>query len=80
MLPWKPDYRTVPPLGIIQSAVVMTSVVAIRKESQPLRVTVVDNNTLRPGPCFNLSNGRAWNWEPFPGACLVARTLLRPMS
>ena len=45
----------------------------------PSRITVIDNNTLRLGQHFNLSNGQAWNWSPFPDAFLDARTLSFPM-
>ena len=57
----------------------MTSVVVIQKENLPSRITVIDNNTLRLGQHFNLSNGQAWNWSPFPDAFLDARTLSFPM-
>ncbi len=78
MSPWKPDYRTMTPLKT-KPAVSMTSVVVIQRENLPSRVTVIDNNTLRLGPHFNLSNGQAWNWGPFPDAYLDARTLSFPM-
>ena len=57
----------------------MSSVIAIRRENLPDNVTVLNNNTLRLGPQFNLSNGQAWNWSPFPDAYLDARTLSFPM-
>ena len=76
--PWKPDYRTMAPIRT-KPAVSMTSVVVIQRENLPSRVTVIDNNTLRLGPHFNLSNGQAWNWGPFPDAYLDARTLSFPM-
>ncbi len=57
----------------------MTSVLAIQRENLPSSVTVLNNNTLRLGPQFNLSNGQAWNWSPFPDAYLDARTLSFPM-
>ncbi|WP_418992892.1 hypothetical protein [Alistipes sp.] len=78
LTPWKPDYRTMSP---IQSKpnVSMTSVVVIQRENLPARVTVIDNNTLRLGSHFTLSNGQAWNWSPFPDAYLDARTLSFPM-
>ena len=76
--PWKPDYRTMAPIRT-KPAVSMTSVVVIQRENLPSRVTVIDNNTLRLGPHFNLSNGQAWNWGPFPNAYLDARTLSFPM-
>ena len=78
MSPWKPDYRTMAPLKT-KPVVSMTSVVVIQRENLPSRVTVIDNNTLRLGPHFNLSNGQAWNWGPFPNAYLDARTLSFPM-
>ena len=78
MSPWKPDYRTMAPIRT-KPAVSMTSVVVIQRENLPSRVTVIDNNTLRLGPHFNLSNGQAWNWGPFPNAYLDARTLSFPM-
>ena len=77
--PWKPDYRTMAPIGT-KPAVSMTSVVVIQRENLPSRVTVIDNNTLRLGPHFNLSNGQAWNWGSFPNAYLDARTLSFPMA
>lgn len=77
--PWKPDYRTMAPIRT-KPAVSMTSVVVIQRENLPSRVTVIDNNTLRLGPHFNLSNGQAWNWGPFPNAYLDARTLSFPMA
>lgn len=78
MSPWRPDYRTMAPIRT-KPAVSMTSVVVIQRENLPARVTVIDNNTLRLGPHFNLSNGQAWNWGPFPNAYLDARTLSFPM-
>ena len=75
MSPWKPDYKTVK----TKPTVSMTSVVVIQKENLPSRITVIDNNTLRLGPHFTLSNGQAWNWSPYPDAYLDARTLSFPM-
>ena len=74
MSPWKPDYKTMAPVRT-KPTVSMTSVVVIQKENLPSRITVIDNNTLRLGQHFNLSNGQAWNWSPFPDAFLDARTL-----
>ena len=79
MSPWKTDFRTAAPMKV-KPAVSMTSVVVIQKENLPSRVTVIDNNSLRLGSHFNLSNGQAWNWSPFPDAFLDARTLSFPMS
>lgn len=76
--PWKPDYRTMAPIRT-KPTVSMTSVVVIQRENLPSRVTVIDNNTLRQGGHFTLSNGQAWNWSPFPDAYLDARTLSFPM-
>ena len=76
--PWKPDYRTMAPIRT-KPTLSMTSVVVIQKENLPSRVTVIDNNTLRLGGHFTLSNGQAWNWSPFPDAYLDARTLSFPM-
>lgn len=76
--PWKPDYKTMSPFKT-KPSVSMTSVVVIQKENLPSRVTVINNNTLRLGPRFTLSNGQAWNWSPFPDAYLDARTLSFPM-
>lgn len=45
----------------------------------PARVMVLDNNTLRLGSRFGLSNGQAWNWGPYPDSFLDARTLSFPM-
>lgn len=78
MSPWKPDYKTMAPVKT-KPSVSMTSVVVIQKENLPSRVTVIDNNTLRLGQHFTLSNGQAWNWSPFPDAFLDARTLSFPM-
>lgn len=75
--PWRPDYRTMAPVKT-KPKVSMTSVVEIQRENLPSRVTVIDNNTLRLGPHFSLSNGQAWNWSPFPNAYLDARTLSFP--
>ena len=69
MSPWKTDFRTAAPMKV-KPAVSMTSVVVIQKENLPSRVTVIDNNSLRLGSHFNLSNGQAWNWSPFPDAFL----------
>ena len=79
MSPWKPDYKTMAPVKT-KPTVSMTSVVVIQKENLPSRITVIDNNTLRLGAHFTLSNGQAWNWSPFPDAYLDARTLSFPMS
>ena len=76
--PWKPDYRTMAPIRT-KPPVSMTSVVVIQRENLPSRVTVIDNNTLRLGGHFTLSNGQAWNWSPYPDAYLDARTLSFPM-
>lgn len=78
MSPWQPDYRTMEPVRA-KPSVSMTSVVVIPENALPARVTVIDNNTLRLGGHFNLSNGQAWNWSPFPDAYLDARTLSFPM-
>ena len=77
MSPWKPDYKTMVPVKT-KPTVSMTSVVVIQKENLPSRITVIDNNTLRLGQHFTLSNGQAWNWSPFPDAYLDARTLSFP--
>ena len=74
----QPDYKTMAPVRT-KPTVSMTSVVVIQKENLPSRITVIDNNTLRLGQHFNLSNGQAWNWSPFPDAFLDARTLSFPM-
>ena len=57
----------------------MSAVNNYEKAYLPSRITVIDNNTLRLGQHFNLSNGQAWNWSPFPDAFLDARTLSFPM-
>ena len=57
----------------------MTSVVVIHKENLPSRVTVIDNNTLRLGRHFTISNGQAWNNGSFPDAFLDARTISMPL-
>lgn len=76
MTPWRPEYRN--DTRRAKPQVSMTSVVVIQRENLPSRVTVIDNNTLRLGPRFTLSNGQAWNWSPFPDAYLDARTLSFP--
>lgn len=76
--PWKPDFKSMEPMRT-QPAVSMASVVEIRQENRPRRITVIDNNTLRLGSHFTLSNGQAWNWSPYPDAYLDARTLSFPM-
>ncbi len=75
--PWKPEFK---PFGAKKASpvVTMTSVIVI-PGTLPSRVTVINNNTLRLGQKFNLSNGQAWNWSPFPDAYLDARTLSFPM-
>lgn len=77
MTPWNPDYSTMEPIKT-KPAVSMTSVVVIQRENLPGRVAVINNNTLRMGAHFNLSNGQAWNHSPFPDAYLDARTLSFP--
>ena len=76
--PDRPDYRTAE-FERPAPAVSMTSVVIIPQHALPARVTVLDNNTLRMGQHFNISNGQAGNWGPFPDAYLDARTLSFPM-
>lgn len=76
--PWSPDFRTMEPIRT-RPAVSMTSVVELRQENLPRRIMVIDNNTLRLGEHFNLSNGQAWNWGPYPNAFLDARTLSFPL-
>ena len=63
--PWKPDYRAEGRMKV-KPSVTMTSVVVIHKENLPSRVTVIDNNTLRLGRHFTISNGQAWNNGSFP--------------
>ena len=72
--PWKPDYRAEGRMKV-KPSVTMTSVVVIQKENLPSRVTVIDNNTLRLGRHFTISNGQAWNNGSFPDAFLDARTI-----
>ena len=76
--PWRPDFQ---PRSFMktQPKISMSSVVEIQRENLPSRVTVIDNNTLRLGPHFSVSNGQAWNWSPFPDSYLDARTLSFPM-
>lgn len=76
--PWRPDYATMGPVRT-KPKISMSSIVEIQRENLPSRVTVIDNNTLRLGPHFTVSNGQAWNWSPFPDAYLDARTLSFPM-
>ena len=78
MSPWKPDYKTMAPVRT-KPTVSMTSVVVIHKENLPSRVTVIDNNTLRLGRHFTISNGQAWNNGSFPDAFLDARTISVPL-
>ena len=78
MSPWRPDSQVMSPLGS-KPKISMTSVVEIQRENLPSRITVIDNNTLRLGPHFTVSNGQAWNWSPYPDAYLDARTLSFPM-
>ena len=78
MSPWKTDFRTAAPMKV-KPAVSMTSVVVIHKENLPSRVTVIDNNTLRLGRHFTISNGQAWNNGSFPDAFLDARTISVPL-
>lgn len=78
MSPWKTDFRTAAPMKV-KPAVSMTSVVVIHKEDLPSRVTVIDNNTLRLGRHFTISNGQAWNNGSFPDAFLDARTISVPL-
>lgn len=75
---WKPDYRTMDPM-VIKPSVSMTSVLVVQRENMPTRVMVLDNNTLRLGDRFTLSNGQAWNWGPFLNSFLDARTISVPM-
>ena len=63
----------------VKPSVTMTSVVVIHKENLPSRVTVIDNNTLRLGRHFTISNGQAWNNGSFPDAFLDARTISMPL-
>ena len=76
--PWKPDYRAEGKMKV-KPSVTMTSVVVIQKENLPSRVTVIDNNTLRLGRHFTISNGQAWNNGSFPDAFLDARTISMPL-
>ena len=76
--PWKPDYRAEGRMKV-KPSVTMTSVVVIQKENLPSRVTVIDNNTLRLGRHFTISNGQAWNNGSFPDAFLDARTISVPL-
>ena len=76
--PWKPDYRAEGRMKV-KPSVTMTSVVVIHKENLPSRVTVIDNNTLRLGRHFTISNGQAWNNGSFPDAFLDARTIAMPL-
>lgn len=76
--PWRPDYQYHPEVRTTPK-ISMSSIVEIQRENLPSRVTVIDNNTLRLGPHFTVSNGQAWNWSPFPDAYLDARTLSFPM-
>ena len=78
MSPWKPDYRVEGPMKV-KPSVSMTSVVVIQKENLPARITVIDNNTLRLGRHFIISNGQAWNNGSFPDAFLDARTISMPL-
>lgn len=76
--PWQPDYRAQGKMKV-KPSVTMTSVVVIQQENLPARVTVLNNNTLRLGRHFTISNGQAWNNGSFPDAYLDARTLSMPL-
>lgn len=76
--PWNPDYRTQGKMKVNPS-VSMTSVIIIQKENLPERVAVIDNNMLRLGRHFTISNGQAWNNGSFPDSYLDARTLSFPL-
>lgn len=78
LAPWKPDYRTEGRMEV-KPSVTMTSVVVIQKENLPSHVTVINNNTLRLGRRFTISNGQAWNNGSFPDAFLDARTISMPL-
>lgn len=76
--PWQyDDVRYMEPIRM-KPAVSMTSVVVIQRENLPARVTVLDNNSLRLGRHFDISNGSAWNWGPYRNSFLDARTLSFP--
>lgn len=87
MTPWRPSYKTMEPIKTHPSASMTSVVIPERKRNS--RVIVLDNNTLYLGPHFSISNGQAWNWNPFrhnsfnrspfPDAYLDARTLSFPM-
>lgn len=77
MSPWHPDQK-VKGFKPSKPSVSMTSVVVVEPEKLPSRVSVIDNNSLRLGSHFNVSNGQAWNSSPFPDAYLDARTLSFP--
>lgn len=79
MSPWRPDYRFAEPMQVGRPQVSMTSVVVVPRENLPSRITVIDNNTLRLGRHFTISNGQAWNNGSFPDSYLDARTLSFPM-
>lgn len=78
LAPWTPDFRSMEPIRT-SPLVSMASVVEIQLENRPRHIVVIDNNTLRLGRYFNLSNGQAWHWGPFLNAYLDARTLSFPM-
>lgn len=77
MSPWHPAQK-VSGFKPSKPSVTMTSVIVVETGKLPSRVSVIDNNTLRLGSRFNLSNGQAWNSGPFPDAYLDARTLSFP--
>lgn len=78
-LPWSAQEADRNRRLAVRPAVTMTSIEAIPRRALPSRVTVLNDNTLRLGPHFTLSNGQAANWGPFPDAYLDARTLSFPL-
>lgn len=74
--PWHPDYRNADAFTP-RPVVSMTSVIVMPK--LPSSVMVLNNNSLRLGQNFTISNGQAWNWGPYPNSFLDARTLSMPL-
>lgn len=76
--PWTGDARTDGTLHV-RPAVPMSSVAVVLREHLPVGTMILDNNTLRLGHHWILSNGQAENWAPWPAGYLDARTISLPV-
>ena len=63
----------------LQHVAPMSSVVVILREHLPVGTMILQNNTLRLGRHWILSNGQAEDWAPLPAGYLDARTLSLPL-